>query len=65
MSTSGDVPPTPPAQVHPLHLLRDYAFIGDGYRGALMGPRGDVAWLCAPRWDSPAVPAQLIGGHGV
>jgi alpha,alpha-trehalase len=47
------------------HVLRDYAFIGDGYRGALIGRRGDVAWLCAPSWDSPAVLAQLIGGHGV
>ena len=25
------------------HVLRDYALIADGYRGALVGPRG-AAW---------------------
>jgi hypothetical protein len=25
------------------HTLREYAFLGDGRRGALVGPRGDVA----------------------
>jgi hypothetical protein len=34
------------------HALRDYAFIADGERGALIGPHGDLAWMCAPRWDS-------------
>ncbi len=48
----------------PPHVLREYAFLADGYRGALIGPRGDVGWLCAPTWDSPAVLAQLIGGGG-
>jgi hypothetical protein len=46
------------------HVLREYAFIADGRRGALVGPRGDIAWLCVPRWDSPAVFASLVGGHG-
>ncbi|MFI8848786.1 glycoside hydrolase family 15 protein [Streptomyces sp. NPDC053499] len=44
--------------------LRDYAFIGDGERGALISPRGELVWLCAPRWDSDAVFSQLIGGAG-
>jgi hypothetical protein len=44
--------------------LRDYALLADGERGALVGPRGDIAWLCAPRWDSAAVFASLIGGSG-
>ncbi|WP_344566119.1 glycoside hydrolase family 15 protein [Streptomyces axinellae] len=44
--------------------LRDYAFLGDGERGALMSPRGEIVWLCAPRWDSGAVFSQLIGGVG-
>ena len=48
----------------PPHVLRDYAFLGDGERGALIGPRGDVAWMCAPRWDSGAVFAALLGGAG-
>jgi hypothetical protein len=49
---------------YPLHVLREYALVADGYRGALIGPRGDVAWLCAPRWDSPAIFSRLIGGNG-
>ncbi len=48
----------------PPHVLREYAFIGDGERGGLIGPRGDLAWLCFPGWDSGAVFAGLIGGAG-
>ena len=47
------------------HVLREYAFLGDGERGALVGPRGDISWLCAPRWDSGSVFSSLIGGRGV
>jgi hypothetical protein len=46
------------------HVLREYALIADGERGALIGPRGDIAWLCLPRWDSPSVFGTLIGGTG-
>ena len=49
----------------PPHVLREYALLADGERGALVGPRGDVAWMCAPRWDSDAVFSSLIGGRGV
>jgi hypothetical protein len=49
----------------PLHVLRDYALIADGERGALIGPRGDIVWMCAPRWHSDAVFATLIGGEGI
>ncbi len=45
-------------------VLREYAFIADGERGALIGPDGTIAWMCAPRWDSPAVFAELLGGAG-
>jgi len=48
----------------PPHVLREYALLADGERGALVGPRGDIAWMCAPRWDSDAVFASLIGGRG-
>jgi hypothetical protein len=44
--------------------LREYALIADGERGALIGPHGDVAWMCAPRWDSDGVFSSLIGGAG-
>lgn len=49
----------------PPHVLREYAFLGDGERGVLVGPRGDFAWMCAPRWDSDAVFSSLIGGGGL
>ena len=49
----------------PLHVLRDYALIADGERGAVVGPRGDIVWMCAPRWDSGAVFSRLIGGEGI
>ncbi|MEE6163318.1 MULTISPECIES: glycoside hydrolase family 15 protein [unclassified Mycolicibacterium] len=46
------------------HVLREYALLADGHRGALIGPRGEIGWMCAPRWDSDAVFADLIGGNG-
>ncbi|HTZ44999.1 MAG TPA: glycoside hydrolase family 15 protein [Jatrophihabitans sp.] len=46
------------------HVLREYALLADGERGALVGPRGDIGWLCFPRWDSGSVFSSLIGGRG-
>jgi len=46
------------------HVLREYSLIADGERGALIGPDGAISWLCAPRWDSPAVHSGLLGGNG-
>lgn len=51
--------------IYPPHTLRDYAMLADGCRGALIGPRGDISWLCAPGWDSPAVISHLVGGDGI
>jgi hypothetical protein len=48
----------------PLHVLREYAVLADGERAALVGPRGEIAWLCAPQWHDDPVFASLIGGHG-
>jgi GH15 family glucan-1,4-alpha-glucosidase len=48
----------------PPHVLREYALLADGERGALVGPRGDIAWMCAPRWHSDAAFSTLIGGGG-
>jgi GH15 family glucan-1,4-alpha-glucosidase len=48
----------------PPHVLREYALLADGERGVLVGPRGDFAWMCFPRWDSAAVFSSLIGGAG-
>ncbi|USI90192.1 glycoside hydrolase family 15 protein [Rhodococcus pyridinivorans] len=47
------------------HVLREYAFVGDGERGALIGPRGDFAWMCAPLWHSEPVFSTLLGGRGI
>lgn len=49
----------------PPRVLREYALIADGERGALIGPQGEVTWMCAPRWDSDAVFSGLVGGGGV
>ena len=46
------------------HVLREYAVLADGERGAVLGPHGEVVWMCAPRWDSDAVFTALIGGDG-
>ncbi|MBM6623061.1 hypothetical protein JTF08_15710 [Micrococcaceae bacterium RIT802] len=53
------------ATQHPPEVLRNYALVADGERGALIGPDGDVAWMCAPRWDSDAVFSGLLGGAGI
>jgi hypothetical protein len=46
------------------HVLRQYALLADGERGALIGPRGDIAFLCAPKWHDDAVFSSLVGGPG-
>ena len=45
------------------HTLRDYALLADGERGVLVGPHGDFAWMCFPRWHDDAVFSSLIGGE--
>src|ERR1700735_3346753 len=44
--------------------VRAYGWVADGERGAVIGPDGSIAWLCAPRWDSPAAFSGLLGGPG-
>jgi hypothetical protein len=56
---------TIPASAFAPHVLREYALLADGERGVLVGPQGDFAWMCAPRWDSDAVFSSLIGGEGI
>lgn len=55
---------TGPASEFPPHILRQYALLADGERGVLVGPHGEFAWMCAPRWHSDAVFSALIGGRG-
>ncbi len=47
------------------HVLREYALLADGERGVLVGPRGELAWMCFPHWHSEAVLSSLLGGAGV
>ena len=46
------------------HVLREYSLLADGERGAVLGPRGDIVWMCAPRWHDGSVFSALIGGQG-
>jgi hypothetical protein len=46
------------------HVLRDYAFLADGIRGAPLDPDGELAWLCFPAWSDPAVLTGLPGSGG-
>lgn len=48
----------------PPAVLREYALLADGYRGAVCGPRGDIVWMCAPQWHDDAVFSALLGGAG-
>ncbi|MEU3692683.1 glycoside hydrolase family 15 protein [Streptomyces narbonensis] len=46
--------------------IEDYALVGDLETAALIGTDGSVDWWCAPRFDSPACLAALLGdpAHG-
>ena len=46
------------------HVLREYSLVADGERGGLIGPKGELVWMCVPRWDGEAVFSSLIGGGG-
>jgi GH15 family glucan-1,4-alpha-glucosidase len=41
--------------------IEDYAMIGNTETAALIGTNGSIDWLCAPRYDSAAFFAGLLG----
>jgi len=43
--------------------IAEYSLLGDCRTAALIGPTGALAWYCAPRFDSSASFAALLGGR--
>ena len=61
------------AGLFPPHVLREYAMIADGERGAMIGPRGDISLMGAPKFtESQVLPsvgyadfAESLGLQGI
>jgi GH15 family glucan-1,4-alpha-glucosidase len=67
MSTTYHRPDSvPAASADSSKPIADYGLLADCNSAALVDRDGSIAWLCLPRFDSPAVFAQILdpdGGH--
>ncbi|GAA1846862.1 glycoside hydrolase family 15 protein [Brevibacterium marinum] len=63
VTASGERTPTDNGGFRP-QVLREHALIADGERGGVIGPHGNILWMCVPRWHDEPVFATLIGGRG-
>ena len=62
MTEATEKAPTPqPWRTSEALRIEDYALIGDTYTAALVGRNGSIDWWCAPRFDSGACFAALLG----
>jgi GH15 family glucan-1,4-alpha-glucosidase len=50
---------------HLVPTLREQALLADGERGAVLGPRGEISWMCFPGFADGAVFSSLMGGGGL
>jgi GH15 family glucan-1,4-alpha-glucosidase len=67
MSTTYPAPETQAIPVNePFRPVADYGLLADCNSAALVDRDGSIAWMCLPRYDSPAVFARILdptGGH--
>ena len=67
MSTTSPTPDTAAAAAgEGFQPIASYGLLADCNSAALVDRDGSVGWLCLPRYDSPAVFAQILdpaGGH--
>lgn len=53
--------PSRPIERHDGYLpIADHGLLGDGAAAALVGRDGAVSWMCAPRFDSPAMFCSIL-----
>ena len=64
--THPDPQPQAAATTEAFRPIADYGLLADCNSAALVDRDGSIGWLCLPRYDSPAVFAQILdpeGGH--